>query len=102
MQPQITNIYGNIIIGKNISIGEISNEVKNVKNNINQLNIDNSIKVKIIEKLNEFENEIKKQTPDKNKIKQIKRWFEEMKNKIPEEIFSVIIQLIINVLTKKS
>jgi len=92
-QPQINN-YGVLLISENISTGEISVKVENIKNNIDQLNIDNSIKVQIIEKLNEFENEIKKQKPNKSKINQIRTWFERMKDRIPDTIFNLIIQLI--------
>ena len=95
---QTINNYGHMFVNESITVGDISIDIENIKNKINSISIDDSIKIEIKEKLNEFNDEIKKPKPNTKKIKIIKKWFEEQKKKIPENVFSLTMNLITNYL----
>jgi len=92
IRPQITKYYGPVFMGEKISTRDISVKIEDVRNKINFSNIDNSIKIEIMKKLNEFENEIKKSKPDNKKIDRIKRGFEKIRNEIPEMLFKLLMK----------
>ena len=92
IRPQITKYYGPVFMGEKISTRDISVKIEDVRNKINFSNINNSIKIEIMKKLNEFENEIKKSKPDNKKIDRIKRGFEKIRNEIPEMLFKLLMK----------